>query len=137
MKTQSLLVLGLILLGLLLPAAAFAEEEAEKKSDQEQAYLLEPITVTADKHEENVQNIPASISVITGQQLEDYGISQTSDIFQQTPNLFMVKTTSSKAGVASFTAIRGYHGLHGQQFRSGILCGRCVLPPVSKSICWT
>ncbi len=119
MKTQSLLVLGLILLGLLLPAAAFAEEEAEKKSDQEQAYLLEPITVTADKHEENVQNIPASISVITGQQLEDYGISQTSDIFQQTPNLFMVKTTSSKAGVASFTAIRGITGFMGSNSAVG------------------
>jgi iron complex outermembrane recepter protein len=52
------------------------------------------LQVTAGKFVENVQDVPASITVITGQEVEDSGITSPRDIAKFTPNF----STLSNAG---------------------------------------
>lgn len=53
---------------------------------------LEEVTVTAQKNEENVQNVPISMSVFNDIQLEDQSISNIEDIGKYSPNLFFFNT---------------------------------------------
>ena len=50
------------------------------------------ITVTAQKTEESVQSVPASITAITGRQVQDSGITSTQDIPRLTPNFSILES---------------------------------------------
>ena len=51
------------------------------------AALEGDIVVTAQKREQNVQKVPISITAFSGDQLRELGITKSSEIVQQTPNL--------------------------------------------------
>ncbi|WP_419657229.1 TonB-dependent receptor [Desulfosarcina variabilis str. Montpellier] len=53
----------------------------------EAAYQLDSVTVTAEKREENVQDIPSTISVLTETEIEDAGIETISDVIDMIPNM--------------------------------------------------
>lgn len=91
----------LMLLALLLTGTAFAAEPKTIKD-----HVLDTVIVTADKQEKDVREIPGSVSVITGVQIEDYGIKDTGEIYARTPNMHLVKT-GPKAAFASFASMRG------------------------------
>lgn len=76
--------------GLILSASAnvYADEDEQQKN---QAVSLESITVTANKMEENPQDIPMSITSFDEIEILDRSIKQTSDIFQRIPNIHMTK----------------------------------------------
>ena len=54
---------------------------------QESELLLEEIMVTAQRREETLQDVPLSITVFSGEALEQDGISNLQDIGSQTPGL--------------------------------------------------
>lgn len=54
---------------------------------QEAELLLEEIMVTAQRREETLQDVPLSITVFSGEALEQDGISNLQDIGSQTPGL--------------------------------------------------
>ncbi|MCG8551804.1 MAG: TonB-dependent receptor [Desulfobacterales bacterium] len=60
------------------------------------------ITVTARKKEENVQNVPMSLSVFSNQMIEEAGIDDTSELLQYSPNVYV-----RDAGNNHQTVIRG------------------------------
>jgi len=95
---------------LLTPVFVFAGEAKpvaeEQKSIAERTHLLSPIVVTANKREENIQEIPSSISVLDSTQIEDFRIEKMEDIFNATPNIYMTKTGPS-AMPTPFGAVRG------------------------------
>lgn len=66
--------------------------------------VLEEITVTAQKRQQNLQDVPISISAVTGDQLRKDGIATTADLVFATPGL-----TASGSYAASNTkfSIRG------------------------------
>jgi len=66
--------------------------------------ILEEITVTAQKREQNLQDVPISITAVTGDQLRKDGIATTADLVFATPGL-----TASGSYAASNTkfSIRG------------------------------
>lgn len=68
-----LLVIGFI--GIVIPPAHSAEPE------------LEEVIVTAQKREQRVQDVSASITVISGDQLDDLNVEQPADIAAFTPGL--------------------------------------------------
>lgn len=74
-KLRSLL-LPLAALNLLLPITATAA-------------LIEEVIVTAQKRDENIQDVGISISAFSAKQLEDLGIKNTVDITQQVPGLHL------------------------------------------------
>lgn len=51
--------------------------------------VLDEVTVTATKRQESVQDIPLSVSALSGEQLDALGLSDMTEITQQIPNLQM------------------------------------------------
>jgi iron complex outermembrane receptor protein len=70
------------------------KQEAAQKEQARKALELETMTVTAQKREENVQEVPVSISVLSDIDIEDAAVLDTEDLIYQIPNLHMVKTES-------------------------------------------
>jgi iron complex outermembrane receptor protein len=85
------LVLSSVVLSVLLPCVASAQ--------------IEEIVVTAQKREENIQNVGISVTAISGKDLENLGMKNTTQITQQVPGLQMSAwspefTTFSLRGVS-------------------------------------
>lgn len=67
---------------------------------------LDTLTVTAQKREENVQDIPISLDLFTEMNLENYGLEEMSHVVMQSANVFM-KTNQAESpiiirGISSF-----------------------------------
>src|SRR3954447_9896085 len=100
----------------LLPATAFFAEPtpASPPSPADKAntttfagkggYTLEPTIVTAEKREENVQDVPQSVTVITGQEIRDAGITNVQEAGYRAPNVLFSHFTVPRL---SFPFIRG------------------------------
>lgn len=75
----------LLLLGVIIatPPVIYGEDG--------KTYELEAITVTVDKREENAQEVPAAVTVLTETDLEDAGIENIGDVMSQVPNLTIHK----------------------------------------------
>ncbi|MCY4211555.1 MAG: TonB-dependent receptor, partial [Gammaproteobacteria bacterium] len=78
---------------------------------QEQGYL-EEIMVTAQKREQNIQDIPVAVTALSGEQLVEYGITDMFDLQQSAPGLIFDQ--SQTATTANFS-IRGI-GTSSQNF---------------------
>lgn len=83
---------------LLLPCPSLA--------DMDDPLKLESMSVTAQKREENVQDVPMSIDVFSGMQLEDANVNNTSDLVRLSPNVFMKNNLGENVvvirGISSF-----------------------------------
>lgn len=84
-----------------LSANCFAES-ADVQSDDSQTYRL---VVTAQKVEQDAQDVPVSLSIFTQEDLEKRNINRTYDLISQTPNLNMIK--AGNPSDASFMSLRG------------------------------
>ncbi|MGA0104011.1 MAG: TonB-dependent receptor, partial [Steroidobacteraceae bacterium] len=69
---------------------------------QAQANQLEEIVVTAQKRSESLAEVPISISVVTGTQIEDQGLANLEALSYSIPNLKITQTS-----IANRIAIRG------------------------------
>lgn len=126
MRMRNIWSVVLVLAVLARGAAAFGQPEAAGESGQ--AYMLEQVNVTAEKTEQDPQDIPASISVLSSGQIEDYGVDNTYRIFQLTPNLHMVKPGSGGGLAGRLQHPARHHLVHERQSGPGLLRGRRVLP---------
>lgn len=61
---------------------------------------LEEVVVTAQKRAENVQDIPITINVVTGEVLENFSIRNTNDLAASVPGLAIQHTPQNLAQVA-------------------------------------
>ena len=59
--------------------------------------VLEEIVVTAQKREENIQDVPVAVSAISGTFLEDNSIKDVQELMQNVPGL--VVGTNQSSGV--------------------------------------
>lgn len=64
----------------LMGGAASAQEEPGTT-------LIEDIVVTAQKREERLRDVPASVSALSGDALEELGYTRPQEVFQQIPNV--------------------------------------------------
>ena len=91
-----------------VPFAAAQEEKAKQETVQgekvREEHKLETITVTAQKREENIQEVPASITALSDIQIEDAGIKDIEDLKYYTPNLHIQKMGNR---VEQYLSIRG------------------------------
>lgn len=69
------------------------------------AGILEEITVTAQKREQNIQDVGGSITAISGEQFKELGFDTVLDVATQTPNLNF--SAPSGAGSNPSISIRG------------------------------
>ncbi|MEA3415677.1 MAG: Plug domain-containing protein [Thermodesulfobacteriota bacterium] len=92
----------------LAPSAAAQEEKSKQETEQEkkspEEYGLETMTVTVQKREEDIQDVPASVTALSDIQIEDAGIESTNEIHTFVPNF-----TAFELGGAGFSyySIRG------------------------------
>ena len=82
----------------------YAQSETEETSDAEQAPVaIEPIVVTGDLWESELQSITASVSVLDNTQLELNGVQHFEDVINSLPNVTWTGGTSRPR----FIQIRG------------------------------
>ncbi len=106
MKKNRLLLPAVLCAMLALPFSTQAEEKNEEKT-----YYLDPITVTAEKTEQDAQKVPASVNAYTERMLEEQHITRLYDLTNYVPNLFLRKNSYE-----NMITIRGVGGFEGQVF---------------------
>jgi iron complex outermembrane receptor protein len=111
-KRNSLLGSFMFLISVCLALPTLAEEAVEQPDKQQKgvqqarkACELEPMTVTAEKREENIQDVPASVTALSEIQIEDANIKSTNEIHTFIPNF-----TTFKLGNGGFS----YYSIRGQ-----------------------
>jgi len=75
--------------------SAAQEEDISQEGTPKKEYALETMTVTAQKQEENVQEVPVSITVFDEQDIEDKKIESVWEIADFVPNLMFFDTGMS------------------------------------------
>lgn len=78
------------------PLAAADEKGSKQETvqDADEEFELEAIIVTSQKREENLQDVPVSVTTLSEVQLEDAGIKDMEDLGFYTPNLYIGKSAS-------------------------------------------
>ncbi len=76
----------LLLAGLSISPLTMAQQ---KESAAPADDVLQDVVVTAERREETVQKIPISITAVTGEQLQERGISRLEDLAAETPGISM------------------------------------------------
>ena len=96
---QNAVCMGAILLILML-STPYSRAEEEKKEVH-----FEPVTVYAQKREENVQRVPIAVNVLSDVQLEESRLYDFKELGKLIPNLYIASTGGN--GTYSFVGIRG------------------------------
>ncbi|MCZ6912528.1 MAG: TonB-dependent receptor, partial [Proteobacteria bacterium] len=92
---------------IILPIAGFGHYSGPVLAQQDSADGIEEVVVTARRIEESLQDIPASVTVLTEQDIERAGITRAEDFIKLTPGVSMVNA----AEVADTQVnIRGING---------------------------
>ena len=97
------LLLALIL-ALVLPCRAAQADDPPDAGAAKEDYVLETVKVTAQKREENVQEIPGSVSVLSDVTLEQSRVTKIKDLEALAPNLYF---GTAGEGTHAFVSIRG------------------------------
>lgn len=111
---MSVLVTALCFIVLLLQSAGlFAEETSvDQDAGDTPVYYSKPITVTAEKREENIQEVPVSVTAFSETQIEDAGITDVGELQTYIPNLSDFHF-GPRGGSESHLLIRGVGSLLG------------------------
>ena len=110
----------LMFAGLLCAAGVFSSPgDAQAQSTASKTAMLDEVTVTARRREESLQEVPLSISVISGDDLERIGAVDIIALAQTSPNVTLEVSRGTNSTLSAF--IRGV----GQQdpvagFESGV-----------------
>ncbi|MBP1687227.1 MAG: TonB-dependent receptor [Deltaproteobacteria bacterium] len=97
MKISKWGILGVALL-MGVPAAGWAQAAKAKKAAPAVGMEIEEITVTAQKREENIQEVPISVTALSGDALAASGATSVTDLQESVPNLWIAPTGSGASG---------------------------------------
>ncbi len=97
-------------MGLLMSNGVIAQEEASANN-----LSLEEVIVTAQRRSENLQDVPLSVSAITGDKIEKAGINTIADVMAYVPNL-----TTTETGISTQLFIRGVGTGNNQGFEQSV-----------------
>jgi iron complex outermembrane receptor protein len=103
-RLLTVLAMGIFLL---VSGTAMGAESQEDASAKKQAHELGSVTVTAQKSEEEAQEVPVSMTVLGENDIEDMGIDSVIDLAHFAPNLMVFAEGVSGMNTP---AIRGIHG---------------------------
>ena len=95
-----------VLLALLLPPMTMAQDadsdiDAETAASAEEP-ISEEIVVTARKREENIQEVPVAVTMVSGERLEESGALNIADIEAQVPNLSIYPGRNQSTTLTAF-----------------------------------
>jgi outer membrane receptor protein involved in Fe transport len=102
LKNSNLFGSVLITIGVFAIAPANGQENTSAEDGERDQFVLEEIVVTAQKTEENLQDVPISVGVLQNQTIERLGMTKLDELSRYLPN-FQVQ----KSGSTTLISIRG------------------------------
>jgi iron complex outermembrane receptor protein len=109
---RRMLISVLFVLYLLLPAGLNARATNDSQDsgiisekDESRLLKLETITVTAEKREENIQEVPMAITAFTESELEDSGTKTVGDVVRSVPGLILETYGPPGWGMMSYRGV--------------------------------
>lgn len=90
--------LNAVALGALMQAPVALAQEAQTQGAEDQEFFVERILVTTQKREQDVRDVPITISVFTQDQLDLLGIEEFDKLAQFTPGLFIQEQSPNNPG---------------------------------------
>lgn len=99
-KSKKQFIFGLVLGVLILSLEVTQAEETDPS-------VLEPMIVTATRHEKKDLDIPAATQVITNQEIKEMGAKTLIEVIKNMPD-FVVSLSTSGNGLPGFRGITGY-----------------------------
>ena len=112
LRSKLLTATALAIVELCVAGRVHAQETSSKPNS---AAVLEEIIVTARKREENLLDVPVSVSVVSGASLETRGIQQLSDAVQMMPAVTVTPTP-----VGDLLFVRGLGSGENQGFEMSV-----------------
>lgn len=113
-KTGLYLTASALIAGTLCMAPAIAQETPASGDQGDDTIQLDRVTVTAKKREQNLQDVPISITALTSDSLENAGVGTTEDLTLAVPGLNISRQLSGVAplirGVGNYSASPGFEG---------------------------
>ncbi len=91
------------------------EEPAPSARPAQRGRVLEEIIVTAQKREQNLTDVPISVSALSGEKLRDAGIENLSDLSEYAPNFKLVE-----GGLVPLIYMRGVGSGSNQGFEMSV-----------------
>lgn len=88
-----------------LGIAALLTAAAVQAQDASDSGVIASVIVTAQKREQNVQDVPISITAISGQLLRDTGVRDIKDLTILTPGLIVTSTTNESQTTARIRGV--------------------------------
>ena len=82
-------------------AQEVAEDDEPTMASRDEA-ISDEIVVTARKREENIQEVPVAVTLITAETLEDSGVAELSEIQAQVPNLSIYPGRNQSTTLTAF-----------------------------------
>src|SRR5574337_727802 len=82
-----------------------AASKAEKQAKQAKPKTLQTVVVTAERREQNLQDVPSSVNALSAAQINKRGINNISDLNGAAPNLLV--TPSPAGGLQAQIGMRG------------------------------
>lgn len=101
-RKQKCIASGISLI-VLAHGAALAQQSQDQAEDGTQEKKFETITVTAQKREQSLNDVPMSVTALTGDQLAARGVTDVQDLVKFTPGLSYVDS----GGAAPVFSLRG------------------------------
>lgn len=99
----------------LMTAVIASSSAAWHSATVAEALMLQEITVTAQKRVESLQDVPLSVSVLSGEKLNDTGIANLQDLSAYVPNF-----TINQTGISTTISIRGISSGINQGFEQSV-----------------
>ena len=85
-KRTRLSIAVAVSLGSLCINSSYADENLDSQASGSNGSTLEKVTVTAQKREETVQEVPAPISVLSGDKIREASLNSANEITRFIPN---------------------------------------------------
>jgi outer membrane receptor protein involved in Fe transport len=119
--TRKLLALAIAATFASIPVAASAQETAGQQDEEKEATTLAALTVTAQKREEALQDVPIAITALPEQLLQDTGVRDIKDMQVLVPGLTVTSTQSEAQTTARIRGIGTVGDNAGLESSVGIL----------------
>ena len=96
MKTKSLLLGSCaVLAGVAMSNASAAQQAPQDAPPSDTATAIDEIIVTAQRRSQDIQSVPLSIRALSGEQLEEQGVDDVSDLGRIIPNFTASRSAST------------------------------------------
>jgi iron complex outermembrane receptor protein len=127
------IAVGAVALGsMLLWAGRASAEEQPDLSDLSIEQLAQIKVTSASKQLEPLSRAPAALYVLTGQDIEDSGVTSLPEALRLVPNLNVQQVDASQYAISA----RGFNGVQAGNKLLVLIDGRSIYTPLGDSVIW-